>query len=150
MNEELTALEHEKEDLQKQLASVEAARDKFKSDPEFTYEFAKAEKDMQTLTGLIKEIDDKIAAGSNDEAPEGNFQTREGKVVALSEDDSQSQYRFAPDDAPDERRRLTTLSLQAAQPLDSREIDLTPKAGQRLRVRGNYHDAVWISQAKIL
>lgn len=148
MNEELTALKDEKEGLQKQLASVEAARDKFKSDPDSTYEFAKAEKDIQTLKGLIKEIDDKIRTLSDDE--EDGLQTREGTVVALSDDAPQSQYRFAPDDAPDERRRLTTLSLQAAQPLESHEIDLTPHAGQRLRVQGNYHDAVWISQAKIL
>jgi len=138
MNEEkLTALRREKESIEKQLPSIEEARDKFKSDPEFTFEFAKAEKDLKTLKKRIEEIDDELAG----------LQTREGTVVA---DAPQSPYRFVPDDAPDERRRLTTLSLQAAQPLDSHEIDLTPHAGNRLRVTGNYHDAVWVSQAKIV
>lgn len=155
MNEQIEVLELEKSSLQIQLATVEVAFEKFKSDPEMTYEATKAGKDMQTLKGRIQEVEEKIQALS--ESPsradiQNDYPTRAGIVIELSAstENSQINWRFAPDDSPEELRRLTTLPLQAGQPLEGGEIDLMPFAGQKLKVQGSYHDSVWICQAKIM
>ena len=59
-------------------------------------------------------------------------------------------FRFRPDNAPDRRLRLTRINMQDAVRPDSAEIDLTPYAGQMLRVQAQRADDTWVWGAEIL
>ena len=86
MNEQIEVLERERNSLQKQLETVETAFEKFKSDPEMSFEATKAGKDTQTLKGLIKEIEEKIRVLTESERNEelqNEFPTREGMVIEM-------------------------------------------------------------------
>jgi hypothetical protein len=51
-----------------------------------------------------------------------------------------SPARFVPDDAPEERLRLTTIPMQAAQTPEAAEADLAPYQGMRIDFQGQTSD----------
>lgn len=57
---------------------------------------------------------------------------------------SEDPPRFVPDFAPDQRLRLTTISIVAASGPSDRELDLTPYRGKRIAFSGERHDDRWI------
>jgi hypothetical protein len=84
-------------------------------------------------------------SGVNDNAAEANTVIKQGDVLEESEG-----WRFAPEDNPSERKRLTKIPPQAAQKPESMEIDLEPFANKRIRVGGDHNHSDWVYRARII
>ncbi|HEX8396542.1 MAG TPA: matrixin family metalloprotease [Pyrinomonadaceae bacterium] len=95
--------------------------------------------------GFIAKIMGQFKTDKSEDAAESNTVIKEGDVIQEPEG-----FRFAPEYNSSERKRLTRIPPQAAQTPESREIDLAPYAGQKIRVRGLHNHSDWVYSAQVV